>query len=238
MKNPLLRIFALSALAVFTQANAAFESAKLDPKNEQPRFPARMIFEGVVDAQLVLALKISAEGTVSDSLVLAYTHEPLINVCQTVIKSWKVTPAKMDGVPVPVQCELKFNFHREGFIETSTAAITNHFLSGGFETPVERQLIKRVLGAREIDRAPVPISTENPAYAQKALEDGVRGRVDVYFYIDQKGEVQFPSVGPGANPYLSNIAVAALKNWRFEAPTRRGQPVMVAATQTFNFGSQ
>jgi len=237
MNKLLLRLFAVSALAIFTQANAAFESAKLDPNNEQPKFPAQMIFDGVADARIILALKISADGIVSDSLVLAYTHEPLIRVCQAAMKSWKITPAKMDGLPVSVQCELTFNFHREGFVETSTVAITNHFLSGGFEPPIERQLIKRVHPAKEIDRAPVAITTVNPLYAQKALDEGVRGRVDVYFYIDEKGEVQFPSVYPGSDPYLSDIAVTALKSWRFETPTRRGRPVMVAASQTFNFGS-
>lgn len=236
MKKTLFRLCILAALAISTQASAAFESAKLDPNNEQPQFPAQMIFDGVVDAQIVLAVKISAEGVVNDSMVLAYTHEPLIRVCRAAMKSWKVTPAKMDGVPVPVQCELKFNFHREGFVETSTAAIVNHYLAGGFEAPIEKQLIRRIHNANEIDRAPTAMTTVNPAYAKKAFEDGVRGQVQVYFYIDENGEVQFPSVYPGADPYLSEIAVNALKSWRFNPPTHRGKPVMVAASQAFNFG--
>lgn len=238
MKKTILRLFTLVAFAVSTQANAAFESAKLDPDNEQPRFPAQMIFDGVVDAQIILAVKISAEGAVNDSLVLAYTHEPLIRTCRAAMKSWKVTPAKMDGVPVPVQCELKFNFHREGFVETSTAAIVNHYLAGGFELPIERQLVRRIHTVNEIDRAPTVMTSVNPVYAQKAFEEGVRGQVQVYFYIDENGEVQFPSVYPGADPYLSEIAVSALKSWRFNPPTHRGKPVMVAATQAFNFGSK
>lgn len=238
MKKLLLRFFVLFVLAISTRAVAAFESAKLDPDNEQPRFPQQLIFDGVSDGQIILAVKISAEGVVTDSLVLAYTHEPFIDACQRAMKSWKISPAKMDGEAVPVQTELTFTFHREGYLETSTAAITRHFLKGGFEPSVERQLIKRVMAANEIDHVPVAITTVKPTYAQKALEDGVRGKVQVYFYIDEKGEVQFPSINPGADPYLSDLAVAALKNWRFEAPTHRGTPVMVAASQTFNFGSQ
>jgi TonB family protein len=238
MNKHILRFFALTTFALSTQAIAAFESARLDPDNEQPRFPRQLVFEGVADGQIIVAVRISAEGAVSDSLVLAYTHEPFVRACQEAMKSWKITPAKMDGMAVPVQIELKFNFHREGFIETSTSAITRHFLYDGISLPIENQLIKRVHAARELDRVPAVITSVNPAYAKKALDEGVRGRVEVYFYIDEKGEVQFPSVSPGADPYLSDLAVAALKSWRFEAPTRRGTPVMIAASQTFNFGSQ
>lgn len=238
MKKLITRFFILSVLAIATQAVAAFESAKLDRDSEQPRFPQQLVFDGVSDGQVVIAVKISAEGAVTDSLVLAYTHDPFIRACKEAMKSWKIAPAKMDGVAVSVQTELTFTFHREGYLETSTAAITRHFLSGGFEPPVERQLIKRVVAANEVDRVPAAITTVKPIYAQKALENGVRGQVQVYFYIDEKGEVQFPSISPGADPYLSDIAVAALKGWRFETPTHRGTPVMVAASQTFNFGSQ
>ncbi len=238
MKKLLLKFLAVSALVVSTHAVAAFQSAKLDQDNEQPRFPRMLISDGVVNGQTVLAVKISPEGTITDSLVLAYTHEPFVLACRDALKSWKVTPATLDGVPVPVQVELTFNFHREGFVETSTAAITKHFLNDWISLPIESQLIRRVQPATAIDRMPAVITAVNPAYDKKALEDGVRGRVDVYFYIDEKGEVQFPSVSPGTDPYLSEIAVNALKNWRFETPTRRGTPVMVAASQTFNFGSK
>ena len=238
MKKLILRFLVLSAFAISTQAIAAFESVKLDPDNEQPRFPRPLIFDGVADGQIILVVKISAEGVVTDSLALAYTHEPFIRACQEAMKSWKIAPAKVDGVAVPVQIELTFNFHREGFIETSTSAITKHFLYDGISLPIENQLIRRVRAANEIDRMPAVITAVNPAYAKKALDEGVRGQVEVYFYIDEKGAVQFPSVNPGADPYLSDIAVTALKSWRFEAPTRRGTPVMVSARQTFNFGSQ
>jgi len=57
----------------------------------------------------------------------------------------------------------------------------------------------------------------------------------VYFYIDEKGAVRMPAVDASANPYLSDIAVAAVREWRFEPPTSRGKPVLIAASQEFNF---
>jgi hypothetical protein len=35
---------------------------------------------------------------------------------------------------------------------------------------------------------------------------------------------------------LIALAITALRQWRFEPPTRNGRPVLVAAIQVFNFG--
>jgi outer membrane biosynthesis protein TonB len=32
------------------------------------------------------------------------------------------------------------------------------------------------------------------------------------------------------------LAVVALRQWKFEPPARNGRPVLVKATQVFNFG--
>jgi outer membrane biosynthesis protein TonB len=60
--------------------------------------------------------------------------------------------------------------------------------------------------------------------------------VQVHFYIDEKGVVRMPAVQNGPHPYLMEMAVEAMKGWKFEPPTSRGRPVLVAAAQTFEFG--
>ena len=102
----------------------------------------------------------------------------------------------------------------------------------------ERQLAYRLPRGNELDRAPVRVTTVNPEYATEAAKQGVRGKVQVYFYIDEKGEVRLPSVMVDAHPYLSDIAVTALRHWRFEPPTRHGTPVMIAVSQQFDFGGE
>jgi TonB family protein len=83
---------------------------------------------------------------------------------------------------------------------------------------------------------PTRIVGDAPRYAVEAAKQGVRGSVAVYFYIDEKGEVRMPAVQTGPHPYLMEIAVDALKSWKFEPPTSRGRPVLVAAAQIFDFG--
>jgi len=236
MKKILLRIPLLLVVAAATHALAAFESAKLSPDNYMPQFPASLITDGVTEGHATFAVSISPEGQLTDSLPLAYTHAAFVRVCQDVMKGWKITPARLDGENVPVQMELRFDFKREGVVETSTINISNHFLESIIPGLADRRLAFRLTRENELDRPPVPIATVSPEYARQAEKAGVRGKVQVYFYIDQKGEVRLPSVTAEAHPYLSDIAVTALRQWHFAPPTRHGEPVMIAASQEFDFG--
>lgn len=231
----IFRFSVLLVLAVASQAMAAFESVKPSRDNLSPEFPPTMISDGVTEGQVVFALSVSAEGKLSDSLVLAYTHEAFVRTCREAMAGWKFTPARLDGENVPVQIEVTVNFKREGFVETSSINIVNNFLFGRLLGQGER-LKYRLPRSNELDRKPVVASKVDPQYAQQAEKDGVRGKVVVHFYIDEKGAVRMPSVSMNADPYLSDVAVSALRGWQFQPAMRRGEPVMVAAVQEFNFG--
>lgn len=237
MKKILLRIPLLIVFAAASQALAAFESAKLSPDNYMPQFPATLITDGVTEGHVTFALSVNADGKLTDSLPLAYTREAFVRVCQEVMKDWKITPARLDGQNVPVQMELRFDFKREGVVETSTINISNHFLESMVPGLADNRLAFRLTRENELDHPPVPVATVSPEYATQAEKAGVRGKVQVYFYIDQKGEVRLPSVTAEAHPYLSDIAVTALRQWHFAPPTRHGEPVMIAASQEFDFGN-
>ena len=229
------QIFAWFAFAVASSAMAALESVKFDSNNLLPGFPLSMVNEGVTEAHVIFAVSISPEGRVNDALPLAYTHEALVAPCRAAMSQWAIQPAKFGGEPVPVQVELRFDFKREGVVETSTFNIMNNFLYSVWSGLAER-LAYRLPRAAELDRLPVPLTAVSPAYAQQAEKDGLRGKVHVHFYIDEKGEVRLPSVMADSPLYLADLAVTALRQWRFEPPTRAGRPVLVAASQEFDFG--
>lgn len=90
--------------------------------------------------------------------------------------------------------------------------------------------------APKLDRPLVVLRQVNPMYSLGAKQQGVAGRVRVKFYVDEQGGVRLPTVTADAHPYLSAAAVQALLNWKFSIPTRNGRPVLVAATQDFDFG--
>lgn len=63
----------------------------------------------------------------------------------------------------------------------------------------------------------------------------VRGDVTVSFYIDEQGAVRMPYVLGQPNLELADLAVEAVRQWKFEPPTRQGRPVLVHAQQLFRF---
>ena len=236
MKN-ILRLSASLALGALlaTTASAAFESLKLNPGNPLPEFPLPLKVDGTTKGKAVIALSVSDEGRVVDFLVLGYTHELFARSCVAALKEWRFTPATLDGTPVAVRTELTFEFTLEGAVISGN--MTNQFLYHNIEGMNGGRLVYRPCSAGEIDRAPSRIAGSRPKYAVEAEKDGVRGRVEVSFYIDEQGAVRMPVVEPDTHPYLAESAVSAVRDWRFEPAMSHGRPVLVAASQVFDFSS-
>lgn len=235
--NTLLRLSSLLALgaALALPAGAAFESIKFDPENPPPLYPLLLKVEGITRGNAIVAISVGADGRLSDSLVLGYTHELFAQACVEVLKEWRFTPARLDGTPVPARIELTFNFTLEGAV--ISANIVNHFYFDHFETLGDGRYSYRPCRTNEVDRVPAPVVKVTPKYAFEAEQQGVRGKVEVRFYIDETGAVRLPAVDANAHPYLADTALAAVKEWRFEPPTHRGRPVLIAASQVFDFGA-
>jgi TonB family protein len=221
--------FMLCALAA-VPASAAIEPLKIEP-TYTPQLSPVMLMEGVTDGRVVVAINISADGKLTDWLVLAYTHRALVANCVEALKEWKFVAPRIDGVPVPVQTELTINFNAEGVVISRNTIDMEHYMGRIFG---QRLSVTR-RSASDLDAAPVVVAKVTPKYAAQAEQQGVKGRVTVHFYIDEKGAVRMPSVEGDAHPYLAQQAIAAMREWRFSPPTAKGKPVMVAARQDFQF---
>jgi len=235
MKTPRLllsvAVFATAALSV----PAAFESARALPDNPMPLYPNSLKLTGVTKGRAVIAISVDHEGRVKDQLVLAYTNAYFARASTEALAEWRFAPARLDGVPVPVQFELSFEYTLEGAV--ITAGLEDHFLYDHYTNIGPNALSYRPIQAGKIDRAPVRIGGTSPRYPQGAAQNGIRGNVTVRFYIDEQGNVRLPAVAGPGDAYLTAQAMAAVREWRFEPVTSKGQPVLVAAQQEFNFGS-
>lgn len=231
--NTLLHLPVLAALGIAATArlSAGIESFKIEPTVE-PQYSASMQMDGVTEGTVVFAIEVSAEGKLTDCLVLGYTHAGLVAPCTDALKRWKFTPARVDGVSVPVQAEVRLNFRAEGVVisQPSMLEIDRHL-----QRIFGYRMAVRPCTAAELDSIPTRVTTVTPLYAKDAETQGVRGTVKVHFYIDETGAVRMPAVEGEAHPYLSNIAVDAVREWKFAPPTSRGKPVLVAAQQDFQF---
>jgi TonB family protein len=220
------------SLAV-TQAGAAVESVGLAKDNVLPFLPSSLQMQAFTRGSVELAVDVSAEGKPTDCLVLSYTHEPLVAACVNAVQTWRFIPAKVDGVAVPAHIEFTIDFTVDGIVVNSVR------LDQMFVRTLCREdehLTRRVRSAAELDHPPARVAGPAPKYATAALRQGVQGRVQVRFFVDQTGSVRMPSVDSSAQPYLAETALAAVRGWKFEPPVSKGQPVLISASEEFIFG--
>lgn len=233
MKTLLPLLFA-ALLVPAAPGLAQFESVRFHPDNLMPPYPPTLLTDGITRGYAIAAVSIDTEGKVQDALMLAYTNPRLADTALQALREWRFIPARYNGAPVPVQTELKIEFSLQGAVITSN--MINHFFFDNMEGMGDQAVTSHLRRAADLDRLPQRLAGGAPRYAEAADKDGVRGRVRVHFYIDAQGEVRFASALPEGHPYLIEQAVAAVRQWKFEPPTSRGEPVLVAAVQEFTFG--
>jgi TonB family protein len=232
--NSLLKlpaVLVLSAL-VTTRLCADFQTLKIDPTIKPPLSPV-MLMDGITEGKVVIAIDVSAEGKLTDWLVLGYTHPALVRPCVEAMQEWDYTPAKLDGQPVAVQTDITIDYTAVGVvISRSTPEDLRARAARIFGAP----MISKKRSASQLDAAPTPLNAVSPMYAKDAEAAGVKGTVAVHFYVDEAGAVRMPAVEKTANPYLADMALSAVRGWKFAPPTSRGEPVVISARQEFKFG--
>lgn len=230
MKNPVLRMLLLVVLAA--PLPAAFESVRVEVTVE-PQIPARLRMDGFRDGRVSIALDVDAEGRLTDLLVTAATHADLIQPCVEAVKEWRYTPARYDGARVPARMDFTLLISQTGAVVSRTVADT---MTDFMERVAGRPLDYQLCPPNETDQPLMPVTRVRPAFAAAAQKQGIGGKVRVHFFVDDRGNVRLPAVPAETHPYLSAVAVEAMREWKFRPPTRDGKPVLVAAVQEFDFG--
>lgn len=226
----------ISALILLGALAAPYLQAATEPFTIEttviPQLSPVMLMQGVTEGKIVFAIDVDEQGRLTDWLVLGYTHPALVRNCVNALRDWKFQPARVDGVPVPIQTELTINLKAEGVVINRTSDVPiDDYLRRIFGA----RMLSKQRAARELDAVPALVKKAAPKYAKDAQKQGVHGNVKVHFYIDENGEVRMPSVDGEAHPYLAAEAIAAVRGWRFARPTADGKPVTVAALQEFHF---
>lgn len=226
----MLSILALGAAGLMP---AAFETVGVEVTVE-PQIPARLRMEGLRDGRITFAVDVDAEGKLTDWIVTEASHTELIAPCAEAMQRWRFVPARYDGARVPARTQFTLHITQTGAVVSRT---TVDALNDFMERLTPRPLDYRISRADEIDRPLGVLTRVSPEYARDAERQGVGGRVRVYFFVDEQGRVRLPAVPADTHPYLSGVAVRAMREWTFTPPTRAGRPVAVAAVQEFDFGA-
>ncbi len=116
---------------------------------------------------------------------------------------------------------------------------------GDFEVKLVNQLtegnsdeMSSIFSLDELDQRPRVIFQRMPNYPPELRRDKRRGTVHVIFIVDKQGRVQQPKVQKSSDPVFEKAALEAVKQWRFEPGTRKGEKVQfkMRIPITFNAG--
>jgi TonB family protein len=186
------------------------------------------------DQRVRIAVQIDEKGRAVDWLIVAYSRRAFTDNTIDAVRRWQFEPVKIEGVPVPAQTTFDIEF--KGADVVSISSVTEQLETVMRNMGIER-LEYRPCPLRDLDRIPLLLNAVAPRYAIEARDQGVRGTVEVQFFIDEQGTVRMPAVLQADRLDLAQMALEAVRQWKFEPPTHKGSPVMISAVQHFEFGT-
>ena len=105
-------------------------------------------------------------------------------------------------------------------------------LFGDFSVKLANQLIDgdgagldQIFSLSELDQKPRPIFQRPPTYPQELRKQKRQGTVYILFTVDKQGRVSDAKVDKSTDPAFEKPALEAVKQWKFEPGTRKGEPV-------------
>jgi len=183
--------------------------------------------------QAQVLINVAADGKLVDWLVLSYTQPAFADAAVRALREWQFEPARIDGRPVGSRQALTFDFKAAGnVVSTLPIEMYENFVTSIFGQTVHQE----VCAPDELDEPLRALVTVRPKFAGAAWPGGKpSGQVVLDFYVDATGRARMPVVLSATEPMFAAAAVDALRDWRFSAPRRGGQPVAVRVRQEFVF---
>ena len=198
-----------------------------------PAMSPAMQIAVVTKGRVRVAVQADSEGNPADWLILAYSHRDLADSTVRVLPKWRFKPATIEGLPVSAQTEFDIEFRGPDVVTISPSMDQLEYL---FRNMGLERIEYRPCPLSELDRIPLLLNVVSPHYSIEARDHGVRGKVEVQFYIDETGTVRLPAIVNADRIDLAEAALEAVRQWKFEPPTRNGKPVLISAIQLFDFG--
>ena len=230
---------ALAFAAVLVAARASVTETDDDNagiainQTEVLNYPSLMLYNAVYSGETHVVISVDADGRLTDSLVVSYTHEAFADAALSALRRWSYEPAKVRGRACAGRADVLFDFRDKGVIvQTFPGSLERHI----FRTGRDDRYVFAACNLRDLDRIPTPLHVVAPVLPAGGLPHGIKRAVTVEFYIDQEGHVRMPAIERAdAGDAFAAASVAAVEQWKFEPPRRKGSPVLVLARQEFAF---
>ena len=249
LNSAIIKVCATALLllnAVFASIATARSSSDLEKDSSfsikvtrEPIFPLRLKTEGYTKGSATLQLVVDQFGELRDALMIEATHPAFGKAVLDVIYKWKFGVPKINGEAVAMVQNLQVHFEASGSVLSySTGA--NVGPMGLFDRMTRGISVYRIASIDEIDSIPLPIHIEKPLFPVEMLKGEIVQKAVFEFYIDESGNVRIPTLRENESTEtieesLLVITQDALMQWKFQAPTRNGKPVVVRVAQPITF---
>jgi protein TonB len=107
----------------------------------------------------------------------------------------------------------------EGLFGDFTVKLVNQLVEGGGAG------LDEIFSLSDLDQKPRPIFQRPPTYPAELRKQKRQGTVYVLFTVDRQGRVADAKVDQSTDPAFERPAIEAVKQWKFEPGTRKGEPV-------------
>ena len=201
---------------------------------EDPVFPVELLGTSERSGFVNLVITYDAEGRISDRLAIEASHPSFVAAVYEASRRWEV---ETEGMAHTIRREtFRFEFVRSQTIVNMTQrdAVKSSFSKLGDLSATAIGTCKE----EELRRPMKPLSTVVPAFPAELAGKNLRGFATIGFVVDGAGRVRVPAVTDASSPEFGEVALAAVRQWRFEPPRRDNLPVQVMADRTFRFGPQ
>jgi TonB family protein len=179
--------------------------------------PYNVVFDGL----FVLDVSIADDGSIPKIEALR-NPGAMLDAIETAVRTWKFQPALSGRKAQASRMTVAF-VYRPGNLQTFGAAPVE-----GFKPVVPSSQADDTIGDY------VPIGITSFAYPEYPVNSVASGSVVLQANVDDSGNVKNVAVLHGMAGF-NRFAQGALKNWRFQAATVRGQPVTSNIVVAFIF---
>ena len=165
-----------------------------------------------LEGSVALSLVVGADGRASDIRVRRSVGMGLDENAVAAVTAWRFKPAMKGEQPVPVESTIEVSFHL--------------YANSDWHLNKAVYLSEPGVSIPTVVRALYPEMTQDPRYATFRLEA----------QIDERGIPREIKVVYSSDPTLDDEVIRLIREWRFQAAQKAGQPVAVSAEFEFSHG--
>jgi TonB family protein len=196
----------------------------------QPPITWPPVRSGRTSGLLSMYISVDRVGRVREAYPLNSDNAGLENAARNQLLKWTLKPLTSGGNPVQAQAALSFHF------DTTLASTSPTPDAAPVTAPAATG--ERVPNIGDTKRGPVKgflVSQTVPWYPDEAKQKHIQGKVVLSIEVDATGATGDIRVLASPDQSLTDSAIEAVKQWRYQPWQLNGMPVSVRSTVEVNF---